>query len=585
MYCQLEYLGDCIPGRIRRALDELPGTLDGTYERTLRRIKSTDWEIARRLFQCVAVASRPLRAQELAEFLAFDFKAEPIPIFREEWRLEDSLEAVLSTCSTLLALVDADDSPVIQFSHFSVKEFLTSTRFAEKRDNISCRYHVSMTPSHTLVAQACLSTLLHFDGNVTEDVLKGFPLTEYAAEHLVGHAHFEGVSENAEEGMKQLFDRRKRHLTVWFWIYDPMRIVHPWRQENRSDSLRHARGSCLHWATFFGFYAIVKSLAIENPKDIRSRDFEDRSTPLHLASKWGHVEIARFLIEHGAATMAKDTHKWTPLHHAVEKENDDISRLLLENGANVKARDWAGRTPLHLAVRNQREDIAYLLLKHGAVTTAKDKNGWTPLHYALWQESDGPESLTVPYHGLPDTNAAVKSKYGWTPSGLAVQQGREDFACLLLNHGADATARDKDGWTPLHWVTWNGTEALARLLFEHGADATAKDKYGSTLLHRAMGSGKEAITRVLLEHGADATATDKNGWTPLRCAVEEGREDLVHLLIEHGADVTAHDHQESTSLHVEHDAQYKHGRLSHIRHRLREVWYQPIASTLGMTQT
>jgi hypothetical protein len=120
----------------------------------LRGIKSTDWEFARRLFQCVTVAPRPLCVKELAEFLAFDFKAGPIPKFHEEWRLEDPLEAVLSTCSTLLALVDVDDSPVIQFSHFSVKEFLTSARFAEKRDDISYHYHVSMTPAHTFVAKA-----------------------------------------------------------------------------------------------------------------------------------------------------------------------------------------------------------------------------------------------------------------------------------------------------------------------------------------------------------------------------------------------------------------------------------------------
>jgi ankyrin repeat protein len=121
------------------------------------------------------------------------------------------------------------------------------------------------------------------------------------------------------------------------------------------------------------------------------------------------------------------------------------------------------------------------------------------------------------------------------------------------------------------------------MLLEHGADATAKDKYGSTPLHRAVGSGKEAVARVLLEHGADVTATDRNGWTPSRCAVEQGREDLAHLLIEHGADATAQDNQESTSLHVEHNAQHKHGRLWHLRHRLQEVWYEPIASTLGRT--
>ena len=132
MDCQLGYLSNCLPGRIRRALDELPETLDETYERTLREIQSTNWEYARRLFLCVSVAKRPLSPEELAEFLAFDFDAGPIPKFCEDFRQEDPLEAVLSTWSTLLALVNIDDSPVIQFSHFSVKEFLMSTRFHQE---------------------------------------------------------------------------------------------------------------------------------------------------------------------------------------------------------------------------------------------------------------------------------------------------------------------------------------------------------------------------------------------------------------------------------------------------------------------
>jgi hypothetical protein len=199
----------------------LPETLDETYERTLQEINKANWELSRRLFQCVAVASRPLRVEELAEFLAFDFKAGQVPKFREDWRLEDPLEAVLSTCSTLLSRVEVADSLVIQFSHFSVKEFLTSSRFAEKCDTISRRYHISMTPAHTLVAQACLGILLHLDKNVTKDSLKKFPLAKYAAEQWVKHARFDSVSQSAEEGMKQLFDPRKPHLAVWVWIREP----------------------------------------------------------------------------------------------------------------------------------------------------------------------------------------------------------------------------------------------------------------------------------------------------------------------------------------------------------------------------
>ena len=170
MYCQVLYLRGCHAGRIRRALAELPETLDETYERTLREINKADWDLAHRLFQCVTVASRPLRAKELAEFLAFDFDAQPTPRFDEGWRMEDPIDAIQSTCPSFLTVVDIGGSQIVQFSHFSVKEFLTSSRLAESKQEIS-RYHVSMTPAHTLVAKACLGILLHLDECVAKDAL------------------------------------------------------------------------------------------------------------------------------------------------------------------------------------------------------------------------------------------------------------------------------------------------------------------------------------------------------------------------------------------------------------------------------
>lgn len=38
MFCQLVYLRHCVPTRIRRVLEELPETLDKTYEHMLRDI-------------------------------------------------------------------------------------------------------------------------------------------------------------------------------------------------------------------------------------------------------------------------------------------------------------------------------------------------------------------------------------------------------------------------------------------------------------------------------------------------------------------------------------------------------------------
>jgi len=65
----VHYLRGSHPGRIRHALTELPATLDETYEHTLREVNEADWGLAHRLFQCVSVASRPLRVDELAEGL------------------------------------------------------------------------------------------------------------------------------------------------------------------------------------------------------------------------------------------------------------------------------------------------------------------------------------------------------------------------------------------------------------------------------------------------------------------------------------------------------------------------------------
>jgi len=95
-----------------------------------------------------------------------------------------------------------------------------SKRLAEAKDTIS-RFHVSMAPAHTIVAQACLSVLLHIDESITEDDLEKFPLAEYAAMHWVGHSRFSDVTRNIEDGMKRLFDPDNRHLAVWVWIYPP----------------------------------------------------------------------------------------------------------------------------------------------------------------------------------------------------------------------------------------------------------------------------------------------------------------------------------------------------------------------------
>src|ERR1700760_4585643 len=117
-----------MPSSICKALDELPTTLDETYERALEWIPKQKQQHAHRLFQCLVVAIRPFRVEELAELFAIEFDANAGPNLNEGWRPENPEDAVLSACSTLIAVIEDKGSKIVQFSHFSVKEYLTSDR-------------------------------------------------------------------------------------------------------------------------------------------------------------------------------------------------------------------------------------------------------------------------------------------------------------------------------------------------------------------------------------------------------------------------------------------------------------------------
>ncbi|KAH9060283.1 hypothetical protein EDB87DRAFT_624282 [Lactarius vividus] len=208
VFCQLDALRHCFPQNLRQFLNELPETLDETYERILRSINKAQKENAHRLLQCLTVAIRPLRVEELAELLAFDFQVSRdggIPKLKDDWRWDDQEEAVLSTCSSLIAVVPSGRSRVVQFSHFSVKEYLTSHRLARSDGDVS-RFHVDLGAAHTILAQACLGTLLQLDEHAGKSAAEGFPLVEYAAQHWADHAQFEKVSSRIRDGMNDLFD-------------------------------------------------------------------------------------------------------------------------------------------------------------------------------------------------------------------------------------------------------------------------------------------------------------------------------------------------------------------------------------------
>ena len=213
MFCQLEVLRICFPSNLRRILEELPKSLDDTYKRILREINNANHDHAYRLLQCLTVASRPLRVEELAEVLAFDLSAGGIPKLNVDWRWENQEEAVLSACSSLVSVIVESGSRIVQFSHFSVKEFLTSDRLA------SCvgesQFHIPVEPSHTILAQACLGALLSLDDHIDSYGNGELPLHRYATDYWVGHAQIGNVEVVIKDTLDHFFDTDKPHFSAW----------------------------------------------------------------------------------------------------------------------------------------------------------------------------------------------------------------------------------------------------------------------------------------------------------------------------------------------------------------------------------
>lgn len=60
----------------------------------------------------------------------------------------------------------------------------------------------------------------------------------------------------------------------------------------------------------------------------------------------------------------------------------EVAEFLLDHGADVNAQDKGGLIPLHNASSYGHLDIAALLIKFNTVVNATDKWGFTPLHEA-----------------------------------------------------------------------------------------------------------------------------------------------------------------------------------------------------------
>jgi hypothetical protein len=352
VFCQLETLQQCLPQSVRKTLNELPESLDETYERVMTEIKRTNQVHAYRILQCLTVATRPLSVAELAELLSFDFDVTNggIPKLNSDWRWGDHEQAVLSTFSSLITIVPGHETTIVQFSHFSVKEFLMSDRLAKSTRDIS-QYHISLPDAHTVLAQACLGVLLRDHGVQNGSDSAAAPLARYAAEQWVTHARVENVTSRVREGVERLFDPDKPYFYAWVQLHDVDPSLEPNIYRRHWPPATEPGARQLYYAAFCGFGDVVEHLTLKYPQHTNVLA-GNCGTALHSASFAGHLQAVLSLLRHGVGVDVRGFGNKTPMQFAAQAGHRDVVHHLLDHGADVNSKEGDQSTPLNWAAYN-----------------------------------------------------------------------------------------------------------------------------------------------------------------------------------------------------------------------------------------
>ncbi|MFN8650354.1 MAG: ankyrin repeat domain-containing protein [Gemmatimonadales bacterium] len=251
----------------------------------------------------------------------------------------------------------------------------------------------------------------------------------------------------------------------------------------------------------------LKRLVAADPSAVRQRG-GDGQTPLHVAR---NIEIAKFLLEHGAEIDARDVdHESTPAEHLV-RSHPDVARYLVSRGAHAdillaaalgdreRVRQHLETDPSaigmmvsghHLPMRNPRAGghiYTWTLGTGKSVHAVAREFGHEEVLRLLLEHTPANLRLAVTCElgdeeGLNALLAARDNRPYEIPPGerlrlpFLAERGQREAVRLMLKAGwpPDATARH--GATALHWAAFHGDTALARVILPHQPPLEARDR-------------------------------------------------------------------------------------------------------------
>lgn len=595
-------------------LDEVPVAhedMEATYEYILEHV------ITRRnrtqsllLLQLVSLAERPLSTKEMRQALAAcdahkthlprnwdEIKFEPKGVFFDKWRdrkLEEFATTerpkfwfrALSGGLVEVCRLREGSGWFVQVIHQSVNDYLHSkglshmVRLIEKsalpNDEIMLR-------SQARVYQSCLNSLAielshrffefeKSDANKLKqeklELLRHRPFVHYATMNLFVHA--EKARGFRTDSLEMDIERLQCILGLWLELYELFHVGdhHHWPPK---------KSNLMHMAAAANLEDVIVSL-ISNSQSTVEVD-SDENTALHIASKYGHMKVAKMLRAKGSDCLAKNKRAETPLimaaqnghmglvrwllgeerassvtdhtenalHEASKYGQESTVRFLIYYGANVNFHGGEYGTALQAASFSGSPGIVEKLLEEGADVNAQGGIYGTALQAASF--SDSPEIVNILIAAKANVNA-YGGEYG-TALQAASSRRNKNIVTILLDKGADVNAQTSGEWgTALAAASGPGSLEIVEMLLNKGADVNIKGgKYG-TSLQVASFMGNFQIVEMLLDKGANVNAEGGAFGTALHAASFAGARLIVERLLKDGANVDTQSGDFGTALHL-----------------------------------
>ena len=293
---------------------------------------------------------------------------------------------------------------------------------------------------------------------------------------------------------------------------------------------------------------------------------EDEDHLLHIACRWGNVDIVRYLItDQTCNPNVQNASSNTPLNASSEHGNLDVIKILVSRkDCDLNIPNERGNTPLHTACKHgHHSTVESLVADQRCQLNTQNREGETPLHIA---SEHGDLDTVKSLMSCVDCDPNVSHENGNTALHTACKYGHHSVVELLVaDQRCQLNAKNREGETPLHIASEHGDlDTVKSLMSSEDCDPNVSHENGNTALHTACKYGHHSVVELLVaDQRCQLNAKNREGGTPLHIASEQGYLDTIKALIgREECDLNVSDEKGNTPLHTA----CQHGRHSTVEY-------------------